>query len=309
MFNCDPPILKNAVPWGRARRPPSLWLLPAARTCEGLAPVSLLAIKLIVTPLVVLLASLASRRWGDVVAGWLVGLPLTSAPVSVFLAIEQGPLFAAQAAMGSIARRRVASRILSRLCGAGGVGRDGSVRGRDGGLRPPRRPRCSQPASPPPSVRRCVRGAGSCPLALAAPPIAHLGQHRRVVGPADARGGDDGVGRRAHIGGSHPWPGASGAAASFPSLAPPSPLSHSGNRARRPDRGFARDGDRALWLRGVLHHRRRRLLRMSLLTAFALATAGGLIIQGARSRCCAGRRKWKTRPRGDRPRLLFAEAD
>jgi hypothetical protein len=65
--------------------------------------VSLLAIKLIVTPLVVLLASLASRRWGDVVAGWLVGLPLTSAPVSVFLAIEQGPLFAAQAASGSIA--------------------------------------------------------------------------------------------------------------------------------------------------------------------------------------------------------------
>ena len=64
---------------------------------------SLLAIKLIVTPLVVLLASLAARRWGDAVAGWLVGLPLTSAPVSVFLAIEQGPLFAAQAADGSMA--------------------------------------------------------------------------------------------------------------------------------------------------------------------------------------------------------------
>jgi hypothetical protein len=64
---------------------------------------SLLAIKLIVTPLVVFMASLAARRWGDVVAGWLVGLPLTSAPVSVFLAIEQGPSFAAQAADGSIA--------------------------------------------------------------------------------------------------------------------------------------------------------------------------------------------------------------
>jgi hypothetical protein len=64
---------------------------------------SLLAIKLIVTPLAVLLASLAARRWGDAVAGWLVGLPLTSAPVSVFLAIEQGPSFAAQAAGGSIA--------------------------------------------------------------------------------------------------------------------------------------------------------------------------------------------------------------
>lgn len=64
---------------------------------------SLLAIKLLVTPLVVLIASLAARRWGDAVGGWLVGLPLTSAPVSVFLAIEQGPSFAAQAADGSIA--------------------------------------------------------------------------------------------------------------------------------------------------------------------------------------------------------------
>ena len=64
---------------------------------------SLLAIKLVVTPLVVLVASLAARRWGDAVGGWLVGLPLTSGPVSVFLAIEQGPSFAAQAADGSIA--------------------------------------------------------------------------------------------------------------------------------------------------------------------------------------------------------------
>ncbi len=64
---------------------------------------SLLEIKLLVTPLVVLIASLAARRWGDAVGGWLVGLPLTSGPVSVFLAIEQGPSFAAQAADGSIA--------------------------------------------------------------------------------------------------------------------------------------------------------------------------------------------------------------
>ena len=71
--------------------------------CEAVRPMSLLAIKLVVTPLVVLIASLAARRWGDAVGGWLVGLPLTSAPVSVFLAIEQGPSFAAQAADGSTA--------------------------------------------------------------------------------------------------------------------------------------------------------------------------------------------------------------
>ena len=64
---------------------------------------SLLAIKLIVTPLVVLAATLAARRWGDAVGGWLVGLPLTSGPVSVFLALEQGPAFAAHAADGSLA--------------------------------------------------------------------------------------------------------------------------------------------------------------------------------------------------------------
>jgi hypothetical protein len=64
---------------------------------------SLLEIKLIVTPLVVLSGSLAARRWGDAVGGWLVGLPLTSGPVSIFLAVEQGRLFAAQAANGSMA--------------------------------------------------------------------------------------------------------------------------------------------------------------------------------------------------------------
>lgn len=64
---------------------------------------SLLAVKLVVTPLMVLAASLAARRWGDAVGGWLVGLPLISGPISVFLAIEQGPAFASDAAAGSIA--------------------------------------------------------------------------------------------------------------------------------------------------------------------------------------------------------------
>jgi hypothetical protein len=64
---------------------------------------SLLAVKLIVTPLMVLAASLAARRWGDAIGGWLVGLPLTSGPIAVFLALEQGPTFAAKAASGSLA--------------------------------------------------------------------------------------------------------------------------------------------------------------------------------------------------------------
>jgi hypothetical protein len=39
-----------------------------------LRPVSLLEIKLVVTPLMVLDASVATRRWGDSAGGWLVGL-------------------------------------------------------------------------------------------------------------------------------------------------------------------------------------------------------------------------------------------
>ena len=63
---------------------------------------SLLAIKLVATPLVILIATLAARRWGDTIGGWLVGLPLVSGPLSVYLAIEQGPDFAADAAAGSM---------------------------------------------------------------------------------------------------------------------------------------------------------------------------------------------------------------
>jgi hypothetical protein len=64
--------------------------------------VSILALKLVITPVLILMASLASRRWGDAVGGWIVGLPLTSAPVAFFLAVEQGPGFAEQAAAGSL---------------------------------------------------------------------------------------------------------------------------------------------------------------------------------------------------------------
>ena len=62
-----------------------------------------LALKLVLTPTLIALATLAGRRWGPAVSGWLVGLPFTSGPVSLFLALEQGPAFAASAASGSIA--------------------------------------------------------------------------------------------------------------------------------------------------------------------------------------------------------------
>jgi hypothetical protein len=63
----------------------------------------LLAFKLLLTPLFIGGVTLAGRRWGPTVGGLLVGLPLTSGPVSVFLAIQYGPAFAARAAAGILA--------------------------------------------------------------------------------------------------------------------------------------------------------------------------------------------------------------
>ena len=53
-------------------------------------------IKLIAAPLLLALATLAARRWGTVLGGILIGLPLISGPISVFLAIENGAGFDGQ---------------------------------------------------------------------------------------------------------------------------------------------------------------------------------------------------------------------
>jgi hypothetical protein len=61
-----------------------------------------LLLKLTLTPILIAAATLAARRWGPTIGGWFAGLPLTSGPVSVFLALEQGRPFAATAARTSI---------------------------------------------------------------------------------------------------------------------------------------------------------------------------------------------------------------
>jgi hypothetical protein len=58
-----------------------------------------LLLKVVVTPALIAGATLAGRRWGDRLSGWLVGLPLTSGPVVFFLAIDQGSRFATTAAL------------------------------------------------------------------------------------------------------------------------------------------------------------------------------------------------------------------
>lgn len=63
---------------------------------------AVLVLKLVLTPLFIGLATLVGRRWGPGIGGWLVGLPLTSGPVALFLAIDHGRPFAASAASGSL---------------------------------------------------------------------------------------------------------------------------------------------------------------------------------------------------------------
>jgi uncharacterized membrane protein (GlpM family) len=64
--------------------------------------VTVLVLKLALTPGLIAGASLAGRRWGGAVSGWLVGLPLTSGPIAVIFAVEHGPHFAAHGAVGSL---------------------------------------------------------------------------------------------------------------------------------------------------------------------------------------------------------------
>jgi hypothetical protein len=74
--------------------------IAACETVEPVATTTLL--KLGLAPALILIATLAGRRWGPAVGGWLAGLPLTSGPVSFILALEQGPQFAARAALGTL---------------------------------------------------------------------------------------------------------------------------------------------------------------------------------------------------------------
>ena len=62
----------------------------------------ILILKLLLTPFLIALATLAGRRWGPAFSGWFIGFPLTSGPVSVILALQHGPGFASQAAIGNL---------------------------------------------------------------------------------------------------------------------------------------------------------------------------------------------------------------
>jgi hypothetical protein len=61
------------------------------------------AFKLFVTPLLIGAVTLAGRRWGAITSGLLIGLPLTSGPISFILACQYGLDFVSRSAVGNLA--------------------------------------------------------------------------------------------------------------------------------------------------------------------------------------------------------------
>ena len=102
MSDRAPPLpgAEGVWPGGPALSSETVCVASACETVERVATTTLL--KLLLAPTLILLATLAGRRWGPAVGGWLAGLPLTSGPVSIILALEHGPEFAARAALGTL---------------------------------------------------------------------------------------------------------------------------------------------------------------------------------------------------------------
>lgn len=63
---------------------------------------TIVLLKLTLVPLLIGAITLAGRRWGPTVAGWLTGLPVVAGPIMFFIVLEQGPLFAEQAIVGML---------------------------------------------------------------------------------------------------------------------------------------------------------------------------------------------------------------
>lgn len=63
---------------------------------------NLFFLKALLTPSLIALVSVAGRRWGSTAGGLLVGLPLTSGPVLLILALQNSTTFAADTARGII---------------------------------------------------------------------------------------------------------------------------------------------------------------------------------------------------------------
>ena len=60
-------------------------------------------LRLALVPAAVWIASVAARRWGHAMSGYLGGLPMIGGPITLFLALDLGPGFAARSALFTLA--------------------------------------------------------------------------------------------------------------------------------------------------------------------------------------------------------------
>jgi hypothetical protein len=77
-------------------------------------------LKFILAPTLIGMVSLAGRRWGPFISGWLTGLPITSGPIVLFLALDHDPAFAAAASLGILSgalSQALVCLAYGRLCG------------------------------------------------------------------------------------------------------------------------------------------------------------------------------------------------
>ena len=177
-------------------------------------------LRLALTPALIAVATLVSRRWGPAVGGAVVGLPLTSAPVSLFLALDHGPAFAATAAvatlLGLLSQAAVCLTFawVGRRAGwplsaaAGVAAFAASTRGPESSA-PDRRAR----------VRRGVGGVACRGLAHARRAAGASRLFPAAVGPAGAHGSRGGDRRRADRRGGTAGPRWTGLLSPFPVFA------------------------------------------------------------------------------------------
>jgi len=63
---------------------------------------AILLLKLFLVPSLIYAVTLAGRKWGPAVAGWLSAFPIVSGPILLAISLEQGAGFAANAAEGTL---------------------------------------------------------------------------------------------------------------------------------------------------------------------------------------------------------------
>jgi len=59
-------------------------------------------LKIFMAPTLIGLASLAGRKWGPAISGWIVGMPLTTGPVIFLLALQHDTAYATTTALGTL---------------------------------------------------------------------------------------------------------------------------------------------------------------------------------------------------------------